>query len=120
MYALPASHRARTMEAIARIRRHRRWRRVFALVVFMVVLSGCASTRDPWEDARIESEVKAGLVAQHDANLTRLGVVSKQATVYLSGSVESAEQKSLAESVAKEVRGVKRVVSSLDVRARRQ
>jgi hyperosmotically inducible protein len=118
MYTLGAGGRTRTAQVITRIRRHRRWRLVFAALVFMMVLSGCA-TVDPWDDARIESEVKARLVAQHDANLTRLGVMSKQATVYLSGSVESPEQKSLAESVAKDVKGVKRVVSSLDVRARR-
>jgi osmotically-inducible protein OsmY len=40
--------------------------------------------------------VKAQLVAQHDANLTRLGVVSKQATVYLSRTVETPDQKALA------------------------
>ncbi len=35
---------------------------------------------DPWEDARIEAEVKARLVREKAANLTRLGVVSSQAT----------------------------------------
>jgi len=83
----------------------------------IVVISGCA-TVDPWADTRIESEVKARLVAEHDANLTRLGVVSREATVYLSGTVESAEQKAKAETVAKTVPGVKRVVSTLEVRSR--
>ncbi len=82
-------------------------------------LSGCA-TVDPWADTRIESEAKARLVAEHDANLTRLGVVSRQATVYLSGTVESDEQKAKAESVVKAVPGVKRVVSTLEVRAKRE
>jgi osmotically-inducible protein OsmY len=90
---------------------------IVAVLGFLVVISGCA-TLDPWEDPRIESEVKARLVAEHDANLTRLGVVSRQATVYLSGTVESADQKALAEAVAKGVRGVKRVVSTLEVRSR--
>lgn|SRR5262249_27869314 len=116
----PSTRAIRVVDAYLRLRRHRRWRRVFALLVFIVIMSGCASAVDPWEDARIESEVKAGLVAQHDANLTRLGVVSKQATVYLTGTVESADQKSLAESVAKDVKGVKRVVSTLDVHTRQR
>src|SRR2546425_12860644 len=73
---------------------------------------------DPWADTRIESEVKARLVAEHEANLTRLGVVSREATVYLSGTVESAEQKEKAETVVKNVRGVKRVVSTVEVRTR--
>jgi hyperosmotically inducible periplasmic protein len=90
-------------------------RRLVVLLVVIATLSGCA-TVDPWADTRIESEVKARLVAEHDANLTRLGVVSRQSTVYLSGTVESEEQKAKAETVAKAVPGVKRVVSTLEVR----
>ena len=86
------------------------------MVLATVVGAGCA-TVDPWTDARIESEVKARLVAQYDANLTRLGVVSREQTVYLSGIVESGEQKETAESVARGVPGVKRVVSTLEVRS---
>ncbi len=91
-------------------------RRLVVVLFGIVVISGCA-TVDPWADTRIESEVKARLVAEHDANLTRLGVVSREATVYLSGTVESAEQKAKAETVAKTVPGVKRVVSTLEVRS---
>jgi osmotically-inducible protein OsmY len=90
---------------------------LLVVVVAVAVAAGCA-TVDPWTDARIESEVKARFVAQHDANLTRLGVVSREQTVYLSGTVESDEQKEAAESVARGVPGVKRVVSTLDVRSR--
>ena len=92
--------------------------RALAVMVFgLTMLCGCA-TVDPWADTRIESEVKARLVAEHEANLTRLGVVSREATVYLSGTVESAEQKEKAETVVKNVRGVKRVVSTVEVRTR--
>ena len=84
----------------------------------MAIVAGCA-TVDPWTDTRIESEVKARLVAEHDANLTRLGVVSREQTVYLSGTVESDEQKDKAETVARGVPGVKRIVSTLEVRTRR-
>ena len=69
-----------------------------------------------WQDARIESEVKARLVEEKSANLTRLGVVSRQAVVRLTGTVSSEEQKALAERVAKSVGGVRRVVNALDVR----
>jgi len=92
-------------------------RSLLVMIFAAALLAGCA-TVDPWTDARIESEVKARLVAQHDANLTRLGVVSREQTVYLSGTVESGEQKEAAESVARGVPGVKRVVSTLDVRSR--
>jgi hyperosmotically inducible protein len=89
-------------------------RRLLVMIFVVAVVSGCA-TVDPWTDTRIESEVKARLVAQHEANLTRLGVVSREATVYLSGTVESGEQKERAETVARSVPGVKRVVSTLEV-----
>jgi hyperosmotically inducible protein len=80
----------------------------------VAVLASCA-TVDRVEDLRIESEVKARLVAEKDANLTRLGVLSSNATVYLSGTVESAEQRAQAAALARGVRGVRRVVNTLDV-----
>lgn len=92
----------------------RLWHRVLLLLVLMV--GGCA-TADPWQDARIESEVKAQLVAEKAANLTRLGVLSSDATVYLSGTVESADQRARAEAVAKGAKGVRRVVNILEVRS---
>ena len=92
------------------------WRPLLVMIVAVVIGGGCA-TVDPWTDTRIESEVKARLVDQHEANLTRLGVVSREATVYLSGAVESEDQKAKAETVAKTVPGVKRVVSTLEVRS---
>jgi hyperosmotically inducible protein len=85
------------------------------LALAVLALAGCA-TFDPLEDTRIEAEVKARLVAQKDANLTRLGVVSTNGTVYLSGVVEEAAQKPRAEAIARGVPGVKRVVSTLEVR----
>ena len=62
-------------------------------------------------------DLKARLVAQKDANLTRLQVMSRQATVYLNGRVESAQQRALAETLARDVRGVSRVVNGLEIRA---
>jgi osmotically-inducible protein OsmY len=89
--------------------------RVMLLVVGLVTVGGCA-TVDPREDTRIEAEVKARLVAEKDANLTRLGVVSSNATVYLSGAVESPDQRDRARTLAAGVRGVTRVVDTLEVR----
>ena len=91
-------------------------RRLLVMILGLAAICGCA-TVDPWADTRIESAVKARLVAEHDANLTRLGVVSKKATVYLSGTVESTEQKAKAETVTETVPGVKRVISTLEVRS---
>jgi len=91
-----------------------RWRRALLVVSVVAALGGCA-TVDRTEDMRIESEVKARLVAEKDANLTRLGVLSSNATVYLSGAVGSPEQRAQAEALARTVRGVRKVVNTVDV-----
>jgi hypothetical protein len=88
----------------------RRW------LIAAVLLAGCAVAGDPWGDVRIESEVKARLVAERTANLTRLGVVSRQAVVYLSGVVAAPEDRGLAEALARDAPGVRRVVNALEVR----
>ena len=89
-------------------------RRALLIVAIVAALGGCA-TVDRTEDLRIESEVKARLVAEKDANLTRLGVLSSNATVYLSGSVASPEQRAQAAALAGGVKGVRRVVNTVDV-----
>lgn len=94
-----------------------RWRRaVLPAALLLLATAGCA-TVDPLEDLRMEAEIKARLAAQKDANLTRVGVVSRGATIHLTGTVESSEQRARAESLARDVRGVLRVENALEVRA---
>ena len=93
--------------------------RALLFLIIVAATGGCLSV-EPWEDARIEAEVKARLVAQKDANLTRLGVLSRQATVYLSGAVESSDQKAFAAALANGVRGVRGVVNTVEVRSATQ
>jgi BON domain len=93
----------------------RRWRGIVLFLSLVLAVSGCA-TFDPLEDTRIEADVKAQLVAEKGANLTQIGVLSSNAAVYLSGSVESADQKARAETLAKGVKGVRRLVNTLDIR----
>ena len=85
------------------------------LIGLALVVGGCA-TIDPREDVRIEAEVKARLVGEKTSNLTRIGVLSTNGAVYLSGAVESAEARARAEALAGGVNGVARVVNTLDVR----
>lgn len=103
---------------IERAEGSRPWRRGSLVLglLFVVAVNACATPVDPWQDARIEAEVKARLVAQKTANLTRLGVVSRAATVHLTGAVESPDQKALAEQLARDVSGVKGVVNDVEVR----
>jgi osmotically-inducible protein OsmY len=88
--------------------------RILVVALFLAAAPGCA-TIDRWTDARIEAEVKARLVAEKEANLTRLGVLSSNGTVYLSGTVVSSDQRARAETLAHEVTGVRRVVNALRV-----
>jgi osmotically-inducible protein OsmY len=90
--------------------------RSLAVALLLTIAPSCA-TVDRWTDVRIEAEVKARLVAEKEANLTRLGVLSSNGTVYLSGTVASTDQKARAEGLAHEVAGVRRVVNALQVRA---
>ena len=86
------------------------------LLAGVLVLTGCA-TFDPLEDTRIEAEVKARLVGEKSANLTRVGVESREATVRLTGTVPSEDQRARAETLTREVSGVRRVVNALGVRS---
>jgi osmotically-inducible protein OsmY len=86
------------------------------LLIGLALTVGACATIDPLEDTRIEAEVKARLVAEKTSNLTRIGVLSTQGSVYLSGAVESSEARARAAVLASGVRGVARVVNTLDVR----
>jgi hyperosmotically inducible protein len=98
-------------------------RLVQALAVVVVVLSlavGCQtltgkSAGTNIDDAGITASVKAKLVADKPTNLTRVDVDTNHGTVYLNGSVESAEQKAHAEQLAWQASGVKSVVNNLQV-----
>jgi osmotically-inducible protein OsmY len=90
---------------------------VTSVVLGLLVAAGACRPVNPTEDARIEAEIKARLVAETNANLTRLGVLSTGGVVYLSGTVVSGDEKARAEEISRSVRGVGRVVNSLEVRA---
>jgi hyperosmotically inducible periplasmic protein len=87
-----------------------------SVVLGLLVAAGACRPINMTEDARIEAEVKARLVAEKNANLTRLGVLSTGGVVYLSGTVVSADEKARAEELSRGVRGVGRVVNTLEVR----
>ena len=93
------------------------------LTVTLVVLSflnGCqAMTGETMgqniDDGTLTTYVKTQLASDKLVTLTRVGVESNNGIVYLTGEVETAEQKSRAGSVASQVKGVKQVVNNLQV-----
>jgi len=95
-------------------------RTVAAVLVLVAVVAGCRSMTGKSagtnvDDATITASVKTKLVADKASNLTRVDVDTNNGTVYLNGTVDSAEQKSRAEELARQAQGVKSVVNNLQV-----
>jgi osmotically-inducible protein OsmY len=100
---------------------------VRAFKIFTVTLAvlffmtGCqaltgATMGENIDDATLTSYVKTKLASDKLVTLTRVGVETNNGVVYLTGEVETAEQKSRIGSLASEVKGVKKVVNNLQVR----
>ncbi|HEY3305234.1 MAG TPA: BON domain-containing protein [Candidatus Binatia bacterium] len=91
-----------------------------AVVLLVVALAGCQAMTGKTagqnvDDANLTASVKANLVADKAANLTRIDVDTNNGVVYLNGTVESPQQKARAEQLASQVKGVKKVVNNLQV-----
>ena len=91
-------------------------------VVFaaLLVISGCTSMTGQTagqyvDDTTITASVKAKLVGDKTANLTRIEVDTTNQVVTLNGIVESADQKAKAEQLTRQVGGVKSVKNNLQV-----
>jgi osmotically-inducible protein OsmY len=89
-------------------------------LAFLLLLTGCqAMTGETMgqniDDGTLTSYVKTKLASDKLVTLTRVGVETNNGVVYLTGEVETAEQKSHIGSLASQVGGVKRVVNNLQV-----
>ncbi len=67
-------------------------------------------------DTKITTEVKAKLAADHPANLKDVSVKTEEGVVYLSGTVPTGEQRARATELAASVKGVKKVVSQIEIK----
>jgi hyperosmotically inducible periplasmic protein len=99
------------------------FRAMAVLAVVLVAAVGCRSTTgktagNTVDDATITASVKTKLVADRASNLTRVDVDTNNGTVYLNGTVDSTGQKSRAEQLAWQAKGVKSVVNNLQVQKR--
>jgi len=93
-----------------------------ALAVFFF-LNGCqamtgATMGQNIDDGNLTSSVKTQLASDRLNTLTRVGVETNNGVVYLTGEVETAEQKSRVGSLASQVKGVRQVVNNLQVSKR--
>jgi hyperosmotically inducible periplasmic protein len=96
---------------------------VLVVLVMLSALAGChtmtgKTAGENIDDATITASVKTKLVAEKASNLTRVDVDTNRGTVYLNGSVDTAEQKARAEQLAWQAKGVKAVVNNLQVQKR--
>ncbi|MCC5867772.1 MAG: BON domain-containing protein [Gammaproteobacteria bacterium] len=95
---------------------------VAVAAVAMLAVSGCAVTRGQQsvgeyvDDTAITTAVKAKHAQSGDVAATSIGVETLNGTVMLSGFATSASEKSMAESLAREVKGVKSVENQIVVR----
>ena len=67
------------------------------------------------DDSVITSSVKTHLASYKLVTLTRVEVETNNGIVYLTGQVQTAEQRSHIGSLASQVKGVKQVVNNLQV-----
>ena len=90
-----------------------------AAVVLLCLLAGvCLAADKPVNDNLIVDQVRIKLSGDADVKGGALEVESKDGVVTLAGTVETEHQKSKAASLAKKVKGVKKVINNLQVKKR--
>jgi osmotically-inducible protein OsmY len=92
------------------------------VAVLSITAAACTSTTgktvgENVDDATITSEVKAKLAGEKMSTLTKIDVDTDRRTVYLTGTVDSAEMRARAEEIARTVKHVNGVVNNLTVQA---
>ncbi len=91
-------------------------------VIALVTASGCAVTRGQEtvgayvDDAAITTSVKARYVDNKDVDAAAIKVETLNGNVMLSGFAKNATERSSAENIASNVKGVKSVKNSIVVR----
>lgn len=97
--------------------------RAVVVVLLAIVLTGCSlagrTVGTYVDDQTVTAAVKMGLARKEPRTVTRVNVDTFNGTVYLSGEVASAIQKSDAEITAWQVSGVTQVINDLTVRGER-
>lgn len=82
--------------------------------------AGCQSTKgqstgEYLTDSKITATVKTKLSTARPRNLLAVGVDTNNGVVYLTGTVETPEDRDMAEMLAKDASGVKQVVNNIEV-----
>ncbi len=94
---------------------------VVLLALVLMLLPGCVALTgetagENIDDAVITTEIKGKLAAEKIIHTTKVGVKTERGVVYLTGSVETADERSQVVQIVKKVKGVRDVVDRLEVR----
>ncbi|TRZ99319.1 MAG: BON domain-containing protein [Nitrospiraceae bacterium] len=94
---------------------------VGCLIFILFLLPGCVALTgetagENIDDAVITTEIKAKLAGEKVLHTTRVGVKTERGVVYLTGSVDTADDRSKIVEIAKNVKGVRDVVNRIEVR----
>ncbi len=90
-----------------------------AFVAALVVIGACTTTQSPGrqiDDASIHTALKAKLTADRFSNIVNIDINVTNGVVTLAGEVPNAKVKAEAESEARSVDGVKRVINNLQIK----
>ena len=98
----------------------RAFKRLTVTLVVLFFMTGCQAMTgqtmgENIDDSYITGAVKTQLASDKLVSLTRVEVETNNGIVYLTGQVQTAEQRSHIGSLASQVKGVKRVVNNLQV-----
>ena len=98
----------------------RAFKRLAVTLALLFFMTGCQAMTgqtmgENIDDSYITGAVKTQLASDKLVSLTRVEVETNNGIVYLTGQVQTAEQRSHIGSLASQVKGVKQVVNNLQV-----
>jgi osmotically-inducible protein OsmY len=93
---------------------------ILAAFLALFLMQAVCTAKDPPQvtDDTISDAVRVRLASDQVVGVLPLEVTVKDGVVTLAGSVEAKSLKSKAESVAKKVKGVKKVVNNIEIKTR--
>ena len=93
---------------------------ILAAFLALFLMQAVCPAKDPPQvtDDTISDAVRVRLASDQVVGVLPLQVTVKDGVVTLAGSVEAKSLKSKAESVAKKVKGVKKVVNNIEIKTR--
>ncbi|MBV9695342.1 MAG: BON domain-containing protein [Gammaproteobacteria bacterium] len=89
------------------------------MAILALVFVGCASNRTVGErvdDATLTAKIKSSLAIDPTTKARQINVDTQDGVVQLNGYVDSANERSVAERIARNTKGVRRVQDNLEVK----